>query len=108
MKNLSPEQRKELASTAARKRWSQERVATAALQKEDVPAAIAWGTLSMGDSQLPCYVLNNGDRVFSLKGVVVGLIETDGGQLAEYIKVSHFVRFFQTISSLQNMTLSQH
>ena len=36
---------------------------------------------------LPCYVLETGERVFSLKGVVVGLIGTQGGQLAEYLKV---------------------
>jgi hypothetical protein len=32
-------------------------------------------------------VLENGQRVFSLKGVVVGLIGTEGGQLPEYLKV---------------------
>ncbi|MBI4285056.1 MAG: hypothetical protein HY670_04030 [Chloroflexi bacterium] len=55
-----------------------------------IPAAIAWGELQIGDAKLPCYVLGNEtrDRVFSLKGVVVGLIETEGGQLAEYVKVS--------------------
>lgn len=93
MQKLSPEQRRELASAAARKRWSQERVASASLQKvsdgERIPAAIAWGTLPIGDARLPCYVLDDGgrSRVFSLKGVVVGLIETEGGPLAEYIKV---------------------
>ncbi len=93
MQKLSPEERKELASAAARKRWSEKRVASVSLQKTDdgerTPAAIAWGTLQIGDAQLPCYVLDDEDRsrVFSLKGVVVGLIETEGGQLAEYIKV---------------------
>lgn len=94
MQKLSPEQRRELASTAAKKRWSQERVATTALQTKDegqrVPAAIAWGTLQIGEAEVPCYVLDDAERsrVFSLKGVVVGLIGTQGGQLAEYIKVS--------------------
>lgn len=53
----------------------------------DVPKATHWGELSIGDTQIPCYVLNTGDRVFSLKGVVVSLMGTQGGQLAEYIKV---------------------
>jgi hypothetical protein len=54
----------------------------------ETPRATHWGELIIGDVTLPCYVLETGDRVFSLKGVVVGLIGTDGGQLAEYIKVN--------------------
>jgi hypothetical protein len=53
-----------------------------------VPRATHWGELLIGDKALPCHVLETGDRVFSLKGAVVGLIETEGGQLAEYIKVN--------------------
>ena len=90
MEKLSPEERKELASAAARKRWSQKRVAAPqgdTMDSAQSPAAIAWGTLKIGETMLPCYVLDNGERVFSLKGAVVGLIETEGGQLAEYIKV---------------------
>ena len=85
MEKLSPEQRTELASAAARKRWSHKRVASS--QGTQMPSAIAWGTLKIGEADLPCYVLDDGERVFSLKGAVVGLIETEGGQLAEYIKV---------------------
>jgi hypothetical protein len=54
----------------------------------EIPRATHWGELIIGDATLPCYVLETGDRVFSLKGVVVGLIGTEGGQLAEYIKVN--------------------
>jgi hypothetical protein len=52
-----------------------------------VPVATHWGELSIGNAVLPAYVLDTGERVFSLKGVVVGLIGTEGGQLAKYIKV---------------------
>jgi len=51
-----------------------------------IPKATHWGELQIGEASLPCYVLDNGERVFSLKGVVVGLIGTEGGQLAEYVK----------------------
>jgi hypothetical protein len=54
----------------------------------EIPKATHWGELEIGEHILPCYVLETGERVFSLKGVVVGLIETEGGQLAEYLKVS--------------------
>ena len=53
----------------------------------EIPKATHWGELDIGEKSLPCYVLETGERVFSLKGVIVGLIETDGGNLAEYIKV---------------------
>ncbi len=56
-------------------------------QSADVPKATHWGELKIGENALPCYVLESGERVFSLKGVVVGLIETEGGQLVEYLKI---------------------
>jgi len=49
--------------------------------------ATHWGQLNLGGIDIPCYVLENGERIFSLKGVVVALTGTEGGQLAEYIKV---------------------
>ncbi len=49
--------------------------------------ATHWGELLLGTEKIPCYVLANGERIFSLKGVVVALTGTEGGQLAEYIKV---------------------
>lgn len=52
-----------------------------------LPRATHWGELAIGNASLPVYRLDNGSRVFSLKGVVVGLMETEGGQLAEYLKV---------------------
>lgn len=65
-------------------------LSVAIADEQNVPVlykATHWGELEIGDSTIPCYVLENGERVFSLKGVVVALIGTDGGQLAEYIKV---------------------
>jgi hypothetical protein len=52
-----------------------------------IPKATHWGELTIGDALMPSYVLDNGTRVFSLKGIVAGLIGTEGGQLAEYLKV---------------------
>lgn len=52
------------------------------------PKATHSGDLKIGGVSIPCYVLQDGTRIFALKGVVVGLIGTEGGQLAEYIKVS--------------------
>lgn len=52
-----------------------------------MPRATHFGDLPIGDALIPSYVLDNGARVFSLKGIVVGLIGAEGGQLAEYLKV---------------------
>ena len=50
--------------------------------------ATHWGDLKLGDGILiPCYVLNDGQRIFSLSGVVSALTGGDGGQLASYINV---------------------
>jgi hypothetical protein len=60
----------------------------AAHKADAIPKATHWGELEIDQSTIPCYVLDDGQRVFSLKGIVVGLIGTKGGQLAEYLKVS--------------------
>lgn len=58
-----------------------------------LPIATHWGEVEIADVAIPCYVLNDGQRVFSLKGIVVGLIGTQGGQLAEYLKVNALKNF---------------
>jgi len=58
-----------------------------------IPRATHWGELQIGDISLPAYVLDNGERVFSLKGIVVGLMGTEGGQLAEYVKVKTIIPY---------------
>lgn len=65
-------------------------------QKISMPKATHWGDLPIGDVTIPAYNLDTGDRVFSLKGVVVGLIGTEGGQLAEYLKVKALRDFLPT------------
>ena len=52
-----------------------------------IPRATHWGELELGNKIFPCYVLDSGERVFSLKGIVKNFIGTEGGQLAEYLKV---------------------
>jgi len=92
MGKLSPEQRRENGRNAARARWTKGASPTnaedlASTAKSALPKATHWGELQIGEKVLPCYRLESGERVFSLKGVVVSLMETEGGQLAEYIKV---------------------
>ncbi|MBM4327094.1 MAG: hypothetical protein FJ118_08005 [Deltaproteobacteria bacterium] len=53
-----------------------------------VPRATHGGELQIGDATLPCYVLETGERVFSLKGIMVGLIGIHGGPLEDYVMVA--------------------
>lgn len=94
---LTPGERSGIAKAAARARWSKVRPADSSPEPGEasvaasvavaVPKATHWGELQIGDKILPCYRLDTDERVFSLKGVVVSLMGTEGGQLAEYIKV---------------------
>jgi P63C domain len=123
MEKLTPDERSSLASLAAKERWRKRRELVAAenmppmpailtqeqsrttespivsaqvapeVSAEILPKATHWGELQIGDASIPCYVLDTEERVFSLKGAVVGLIETEGGQLAEYIKVKSLRQF---------------
>ena len=92
MEKLTPQQRREQARAAARKRWAEPEAETVG-GADGIPNATHWGELQIGEKVLPCYRLASGERIFSLKGVVVSLIETDGGQLAEYIKVKSLRNF---------------
>src|ERR1700681_444332 len=51
-----------------------------------LPKATHWGELEIGNVPIPCYRLDNDQRVFSLKGVIVGLMQTEHGNLGEYLK----------------------
>ena len=63
--SLSPDQRSEIARKAASARWS-----------GDTPKANYEGTLKIGDSEIPCAVFEQGDRVIRVivQREVVGLI----------------------------------
>ena len=53
----------------------------------EIPKATHWGELVIGDKPIPCYNLETGERVFALKGVMVGLIGIEAGNLADYLMV---------------------
>jgi len=68
---LSRSRRSEIARTAAKERWSEE-VRTATHGDESHP-------LFIGDIALPCYVLDDGTRVFSQRGMFEALALKSGG-----------------------------
>jgi hypothetical protein len=70
---LTKEERKNIASAAARARWN-----------PDVPKAEFYGELKIGDEVIPCAVLPDGTRVLSRRGVMKALGRSIGG--ADYKK----------------------
>lgn len=85
-KSLSPKQRSEIAQKAAKAKWG-------------LPKA-KWGTpdkkLKMGDRELECYVLEDGTRVLSGRGMqeALGLGQSHGGLLKEFLaqdKIKSFI-----------------
>lgn len=50
--------------------------------------AVYPGVLSLGESNVDCYVLNTGDRVLSLSGTVKAIADVDSGKLSNYTKIS--------------------
>lgn len=70
---LSPEERKAIASASARARWAKEQ------ESGPLPKATHKGTLTIGDAELPCAVLEDGRRILSETGVTLALGSRSGG-----------------------------
>lgn len=58
--NMTPEERKDMASHAAKARWERENA---------LPKATHRGELVIGDISIPCCVLSNGTRILSETGI---------------------------------------
>lgn len=61
---LSAEQRREIASAAARARWA---------EAANLPKATHTGTLKIGDAEIPCAVLSDGTRLLTQAGFLQAL-----------------------------------
>lgn len=66
---LTPAQRKEIASRAAAARWN----------GEGLPKATNSGVLQIGESRIPCAVLEDGRRVLSETGITYALLGARSG-----------------------------
>jgi len=82
--NLSPEQRQEIAQRAAAARWSKEPILRAICGSPDRP-------LRIGDIEIPCYVLEDGRRVLSQRGLQTGIGMSHGGGRVGEERMAAFV-----------------
>jgi hypothetical protein len=60
-KSLTPERRREIAQRAVKSRWEKAKAG----EIPPIPRAIHTGVLKIGDTELPCAVLEDGTRVFT-------------------------------------------
>lgn len=76
---LSPERRSEIAKQAAESRWAR---VVAAEAGDAIPRAVCGGPnrpLVIGSLEIPCFVLDNGQRVIHQRGMVSALGMSRGG-----------------------------
>jgi hypothetical protein len=84
---LPPDRRSEIAKTAALARWG-----------KDIPRATHAGILKIGDAEIPCYVLEDGTRVLSERGLLssfgmkAGARDTEE-KLPRYLRGKNIVPF---------------
>jgi hypothetical protein len=84
---LTPEERQEIARTAAQARWgAEEAVLKATHGSTDHP-------LKIGDMEIPCYVLEDGRRVLSLGGMTKSLGMSIGGGGSSRVQGDRLYRF---------------
>jgi hypothetical protein len=107
MEKLSPEERKSLARNAAKQRWENARGAgiqvagqtapyeSIILEKTEALPLARWpGILSIGTSEVPCYVLEDGRRVITRTAATSVLTDDKGGgQLEKYVMVENLRGF---------------
>lgn len=78
-KALSPAQRTEIARKAAEARWGTKE------PSETYPAVTHRGVIQIGDIELPCFVLDDGRRVISGRGMTAAIGMKGRGQGAQRI-----------------------
>jgi hypothetical protein len=114
MKKLSKPEREALASKAAKARWKKsvpgenasKTYAPIVLNTENTVLPVAkWpGVLTIGDIEIPVYVLDDRRRVISRTGATTVLtVGKGGGNLESYVQVKALERYMPTNLSAQMM-----
>lgn len=85
---LTPEERKNIATKAAKKRWS-----TVNNNKQKLPKAIYQGELTIGDRVLSCAVLEDGTRIISRNAIFRAFGRTKRGRAKEETRVLNMPSF---------------
>lgn len=102
--SMTPEERRERARKAATARWSRNKKGVIVLQRDALPVAVYKGVLELGGAEIPCYVLNNGQRVIGRTAYTESLTGIKGGgDLEKYLGVSSLKPFINMDLVLEGM-----
>ncbi|MBI4165699.1 MAG: hypothetical protein HY508_08205 [Acidobacteria bacterium] len=102
--SMSPEERQARAKKAATARWAKNKKGSLVLQRDALPVAVYKGALEMGGEDIPCYVLNNGQRVIGRTAYTESLTGIKGGGgLEKYLGVSSLTPFINIDLVLEGM-----
>jgi hypothetical protein len=104
---MTPAERKALASKAGKARWAKDRVLKETPQvhgPDELPVPVVWGVLTLGDLELPCYVLNDGRRLIGRTAATAMLTGIKGGgALEKYLGVNALKPFIDIELVLESM-----
>jgi hypothetical protein len=103
--SMTPEQRKEAASKAAKERWKRAKTKHVAVEpRESIPTATYKGILPLMGMDVPCYNLDNGLRVIGRTSFTELLTDIKGGgDLEKYLGVSSLKPFINMTLVLEGM-----
>lgn len=102
--SMTPQQRKERASKAASARWKKNKKGQLIIDKDALPKAAYKGVLALGGTEIPCYVLGNGQRVIGRTAFTESLTGIKGGgDLEKYLGVSSLKPFISMDMVLEGM-----
>jgi hypothetical protein len=101
---MTPEERRERASNAATARWKNRKGKLVRLPENALPIAIYKGVLDLMGADIPCYVLNTGQRVIGRTAYTESLTGIKGGgDLEKYLGVSSLKSFINMDIVLEGM-----
>jgi hypothetical protein len=101
--SMTPEQRKDRATKAADARWKKRKL-EATPKSASLPVALYKGSLDLLGADIPCYVLNNGQRVIGRTAYTEALTKIKGGgDLEKYLGVSSLRPFINMELVLEGM-----
>ncbi|MCI0356679.1 MAG: P63C domain-containing protein [Acidobacteria bacterium] len=102
--SMTPEQRKERASKAAAARWEKRKGRLVRVPEHKLPVAIYKGVLDLVGAEIPCYVLDSGQRVIGRTAFTESLTDIKGGGgLEKYLGVSSLRPFIDMDLVLEGM-----
>ncbi len=102
--SMTPEQRKQRAAKAASARWKNRSSIKVLPKQAGLPVAAYKGALALGGEEIPCYVLNTGQRVIGRTAFTESLTGIKGGgDLEKYLSVSSLRPFMNMNLVLEGM-----